>query len=83
MIALFPLLNDSPEIVVCFEFFLCLRNGSVVTDVIVFNQVLTVVDLLGILVSLINPLLDVLRILSNLLVVFNIAEVFEVTSKCL
>jgi len=77
VVALLPLFDDCPEIVVSLEVLLHLRDGRVIADVLVVDEALAVVDLLGVFVCFVDPLLDVLGVLCDLLVVFAIAVVLE------
>jgi hypothetical protein len=58
-----------------------LGNRSVITYVVVLNQLLTIIELFGVLIRFVNPLLYVFGVLSNLLIVIYIAEILKVAGQ--
>jgi hypothetical protein len=78
---LFPSFDDCPEIIVWLELFLHCLNSAVVSNVLVLDQGLSVVDHLSMLVGLIDPLLYVLGHLSDFFEGLGISVLLESRGK--
>lgn len=81
VVALSPLLDDCPKLVEELEVLLHLVDRSVVSDLLVSNQILAVVDHLSVVITLVQTLLDVLGHLSNLLELLGVGVLLERASK--